>query len=854
MYTLTFLTSFIAFIFNIKHTCTTSSRYILDDDNELSKLLPFPIDVCFESHYQFKYIRYECSPDGSEVYKKTWDSSHPTSLNDCNTNTNERDITTFNTSASVPCQRYNFNCTGEDNYLLQNIIQGNCIDPPVVVLPTVTGCFCLDTTSIQSNCTDAYNANFNRYNDTTTCSTTPISIGGDINNCTLIYNDLVYYYSSIQSCTINNITINKTPAPTIITSNPTTSQPTQITPSPISWTSRFIIDNDWLFQQRYPFPIDQCLQTQPFSASLGTAYEYIYYECNTQGTQVTKYKWTHNSLDSTFNCNNKTTANTTIITINTHNNNICNQYYFNCNGPDNYIVASFDASSGTDCIGTGGFKYPLFNISIVTDTCFCDDEQTSISHSITCNQNESILYDYTGTSSCVTTGTGNVFAKDNECISYGPHDFGPAGPRDIYITLKDCVENKVPTASPTIAPSMPTDTPTIQTNQPSISPTTPIPTQSPAITTEMPSRSPLFFDETHPPTTNHPTEGPIRTPTQLTFPPTGKPSESPSDNPTEMLATDKPTDVGGGGKTGDDKDSDDYMMIIIIVVVIIIVCCCLIIILLLWNKKKKEKKDNGTTASATANPKHLQVKSNDLDNDKSDDKSDNDMENDNDNETGDGDNAKTETLNLVKSEDVRDKDSDDDSHSSFDNEDDDSFEQFGDVGNDNDNDTRAVVAESNTKKHRKKKPPKKGGKNKKNKKKQKEHKMEEKEDNELKNNEEINVSDNEYDKKEETEMVDIGGIICDDKVDMDVSEDDNKQEVEEVEMDVVESDEKENVNNYKMEKKEDVNDEQDEFRKEEKEEIVKTEVVVVDIEEKEKVKGNIKDKDDDKEKEKKKKK
>eukprot|EP01084_Bolivina_argentea_P290798 499627_1 len=119
MQTLAFLISFIAFISNIKHT-SAASRYILDDDNEINKLLPFPIDICFESHYQHQHIRYECSPDGTQLYKKTWGA---TSLNDCNANTNEIIMTTFNTSTSVPCQKYSFNCTGENNYLFQNIMQ-----------------------------------------------------------------------------------------------------------------------------------------------------------------------------------------------------------------------------------------------------------------------------------------------------------------------------------------------------------------------------------------------------------------------------------------------------------------------------------------------------------------------------------------------------------------------------------------------------------------------------------------------------------------------------------------------------------------------------------------------------------
>lgn len=126
------------------------SRYFMDDDSvagDMKGVCALPIDVCFQSRVlQPEYIRYTCSPDGLTVNKTKYDD------NEC---TNQKgSVTTFDkSSAEGRCGRYNFECDGEDAYIVTGSYYNLGSDDDTCsklqnVFPTALGCFCTsDTTS-----------------------------------------------------------------------------------------------------------------------------------------------------------------------------------------------------------------------------------------------------------------------------------------------------------------------------------------------------------------------------------------------------------------------------------------------------------------------------------------------------------------------------------------------------------------------------------------------------------------------------------------------------------------------------------------------------------------------------------
>eukprot|EP01083_Nonionella_stella_P077674 212222_1 len=601
------LTTIVTIIFYAqKSSALTNTRHVMDDDNDLYLLLPFPIDVCFtakRSDSNEQYIRYECSTDGTKVYRKVWDTS--SSITDCYTDTNATTTDTFDASTSTPCHRGAFECNGNDNYVTHDVwlrppTAQTCDGPPLLTIPTAVGCFCTNTTSIEVSCTNAYNGQFIKYSDT---SCNNITSAQSITNCSTIFTlELGITYniiSEISTCTINGTVINKTLSPTPQTIAPTTATPTEQTPSPITFGSRFIMDNDWLFGDNLPFPMDKCLQTQPF---LGTATtdvrpEFVYYKCNSAKDQVTKYKWT-NVLDfESFDCNTTSTATISIVTADTHHNDICQPYYFNCDGNDDYVTTLYQASTGYDCVS----GIDLFTISMVTDACYCGDTLLQTSHQLQCSQTESMVYEFEGTTSCVNTTDPdprvNVTGKNNECALWKSAVISNTT-YNIFRTMKECVQDNVelftlaPTLVPTTETSAPSASPTRLTGSPTLQPTsspllpgqTVPPTDAPI--TPVPTVSPITTEPTDAPTDA--TQAPIQASTGLTFPPTDMPIADPTDSPTQEVFTS--TDNGGRQNVDNDKKEMETWVIIVIVAAVVL-CCCIVVIILWLKMKNKEKSD-----------------------------------------------------------------------------------------------------------------------------------------------------------------------------------------------------------------------------------------------------------------------
>ena len=120
----------------------------MDINTETSILQPYPIDICFQwTAFPITYARYECNFEGTEIYRKEWNSS---SLNLCNSNTDGIIKSTFNSNPT--CGQGAFHCGGEANYLFQNLYQNDatCSQNLIITQPIATGCFCdTDNSSIQ---------------------------------------------------------------------------------------------------------------------------------------------------------------------------------------------------------------------------------------------------------------------------------------------------------------------------------------------------------------------------------------------------------------------------------------------------------------------------------------------------------------------------------------------------------------------------------------------------------------------------------------------------------------------------------------------------------------------------------
>eukprot|EP01084_Bolivina_argentea_P208916 356003_1 len=211
--------------------------------------------------------------------------------------------------------------------------------------------------------------------------------------------------------------VTKPPTPASVTSAPTsgTTEPTQIpSSSPVAGpapATKFVLDNDWILEELYPFPFDTCLQMQP-QLSVFTYTpdaEYTYYECNDAGN-VDKYKWTINevpTIDNTFDCADVTTAVKTEFVYDPSLTN-CDVGYFNCDGVDSYTTLSLSTQivlgvlDDWDCAGA---DIDLFTISIATDACYCDSD-SGLSGTFTCDASEALEYNYTG-STCDASVASN---------------------------------------------------------------------------------------------------------------------------------------------------------------------------------------------------------------------------------------------------------------------------------------------------------------------------------------------------------------------------------------------------------------------------------------------------------------
>ena len=143
-----------AFVLILSMLCQAingGSRYFMDDDSVVGDVkgpCALPIDVCFQSRViNPEYLRYTCSTDGLSVTK--------TKYSDDECREQKGSTTTFDkSSAEGPCGLYNFECDGEEAYIVTGSYYNLGYDDDTCSqlqneFPTALGCFCTsDTTSI----------------------------------------------------------------------------------------------------------------------------------------------------------------------------------------------------------------------------------------------------------------------------------------------------------------------------------------------------------------------------------------------------------------------------------------------------------------------------------------------------------------------------------------------------------------------------------------------------------------------------------------------------------------------------------------------------------------------------------
>jgi len=116
-------------------------------NTEVSGYPAIPIDVCFlqKSWPSETYMKYECAEDGESVNKTIYTDSGCTEQ--------KGSVTTYNRSSAVSeCGLYNFNCKGEDAFMVTGVYfkttkKDKKCSSLQALAPSAIGCFCTSNTS-----------------------------------------------------------------------------------------------------------------------------------------------------------------------------------------------------------------------------------------------------------------------------------------------------------------------------------------------------------------------------------------------------------------------------------------------------------------------------------------------------------------------------------------------------------------------------------------------------------------------------------------------------------------------------------------------------------------------------------
>merc|ERR1719203_278212 len=169
----------------------SGNRYFMDDDNDQG-LTALPFDLCFESESNptSKYLQYVCSDDGLTVTKTKYSDAG------CTTATS---VATFNkSSAESSCGLYNFECSGNDRYVMtgayyEYLSKDKDCQSLQSKLPTVLGCFCKsESSSFHASCSDDANGQIISYSDAV-CG--EVDETSDLSDCSLVMKVSLTFYT-----------------------------------------------------------------------------------------------------------------------------------------------------------------------------------------------------------------------------------------------------------------------------------------------------------------------------------------------------------------------------------------------------------------------------------------------------------------------------------------------------------------------------------------------------------------------------------------------------------------------------------------------------------------------------------
>eukprot|EP01083_Nonionella_stella_P035928 98014_1 len=452
----------ISHIMQIVGGIPANTRYVVDNATQTGETYALPIDLCFKSHgilEAVKWSRYECNGDGSEVYRKVWDTTNPE--NDCQTNTGGQITATFTTNAAT-CGIGTFECNGLNSYALINTYANDATcEVPGISIPIVPGCFCSTmTASFQTSCTDASTGTFDAYNDTATCDTVPV-ISQNLGVCSVVSHVIgIGIQSKMTECVLNVVEF--TPLPT---TQPTTAHPTdQPTPRPsfapntLTFNPKYIMDNATETAITYPLAIDICFKSHgtPFTAARWTRYQ-----CGTDGSFVYRKIW-DDTTSSAPQSDCERNVHGTVTATFTESTTSCGVGTFECDGDNSYALTSVYLNDAT-CTSSQTIDLPI------ALGCFCDTDTTSIE--TWCDGDASGgLTTHNTTSMCDSNGI-NTYDLSTCSVLYDEERFGIP----IQFKMTKCAANTTlaptQTAMPTTAPTTrePTEQPT---SRPSIPPNT----------------------------------------------------------------------------------------------------------------------------------------------------------------------------------------------------------------------------------------------------------------------------------------------------------------------------------------------------------------------------------------------
>eukprot|EP00485_Elphidium_margaritaceum_P000761 CAMPEP_0202688058 /NCGR_PEP_ID=MMETSP1385-20130828/3592_1 /ASSEMBLY_ACC=CAM_ASM_000861 /TAXON_ID=933848 /ORGANISM="Elphidium margaritaceum" /LENGTH=190 /DNA_ID=CAMNT_0049342939 /DNA_START=50 /DNA_END=619 /DNA_ORIENTATION=+ len=169
----------------------------------------------------------------------------------------------------------------------------------------------------------------------------------------------------------------------------------------VAGQTRYVVDTIDLLETNYAFPLDMCLQPSVANALASTVDVFTTYECNADGTEVTKYLWDGATIadlsEEQRACTDKATATTTVFTA-AGASTPCDAGYFICNGADNYGSANVNVYFGenTDNCATAGLLTLPLVVATGADVCTCD-ATADTSAAITCTADSLQSTNYTGT-------------------------------------------------------------------------------------------------------------------------------------------------------------------------------------------------------------------------------------------------------------------------------------------------------------------------------------------------------------------------------------------------------------------------------------------------------------------------